>query len=201
MKGMQAMTDQRKPKEDKVKEQPVTYDIYASMPDDGMRYEVFDGVLEAMSPSPTATHQTVIGELHLVLQRCKSEYFVYIAPLDVILSRSNVLQPDLLLVHRSRSQIVTERGIEGAPDLVVEILSPSSRARDKVVKMRIYAKYGVPEYWVIDSGSRTLERYVLTEAGAYELCDLFEANDAVSSDKLPCVSFVLGELFSDLPRA
>lgn len=195
------MTDRRKPKENQVKEQPVTYDIYASMPDDGMRYEVLDGALEAMSPSPTATHQTVIGELHLLMQRCKSEYLIYIAPLDVILSQKNVLQPDLLLVHRSRSEIVTERGVEGAPDLVVEILSPSSRARDKVVKMKIYAKHGVPEYWVIDTGARTLERYVLTEVGVYELRDLFEERDAVSSDKLPCVSFVVGELFSDLPRA
>ena len=195
------MTDHRKPKEDRVKEQPVTYDIYASMPDDGMRYEVLDGVLEAMSPSPTATHQTIIGELHLLMQRCKSEYLIYLAPLDVILSHRNVLQPDLLLVHRSRADIVTERGVEGAPDLVVEILSPSSRARDKVVKMKIYAKHGVPEYWVIDTGVRTLERYVLTEAGIYELRDLFEENSAVSSDKLPCVSFVVGDLFSDLPRA
>ena len=195
------MTDRRKPKEDRVKEQQVTYDIYASMPDDGMRYEVLDGVLEAMSPSPTATHQTVIGELYMLMQRCKPDYLVYLAPLDVILSQKNVLQPDLLLVHRSRSDIVTERCVEGAPDLVVEILSPSSRARDKVVKMKIYAKHGVPEYWVIDTEVRTLERYVLTEAGIYELRDLFEENDAVSSDKLPCVSFVVGELFSDLPRA
>lgn len=195
------MADQGKPKEDRVKEQPVTYDVYASMPDDGMRYEVLEGVLEAMSPSPTATHQSVSGELQFLFkQRCKSEYLIYVAPLDVILNKNNVLQPDLLLVHRSRSHIVTERGVEGTPDLVVEILSPSSRARDKVKKMKIYAIHGVPEYWVIDTGSRTLERYVLTEMGVYELRDLFEAEDAVSSDKLPCVSFVVGELFSDLPR-
>ncbi|WP_027086098.1 Uma2 family endonuclease [Cohnella panacarvi] len=195
------MTDQRKPKEDRVKEQPVTYDVYASMPDDGMRYEVFDGVLEAMSPSPTATHQTVSRELLLVMQSCKSEYLIFYAPLDVILSHRNVLQPDLLLVHRNRANIVTERGVEGAPDLIVEILSPSSRARDKVVKMRIYAKHGVPEYWVVETKARTIERYVLTEAGVYELRDLFEENDAVSSDKLPCAAFVVGELFSDLPHA
>ncbi|RUS46177.1 Uma2 family endonuclease [Cohnella sp. AR92] len=171
------------------------------MPDDGLRYEVLDGVLEAMSPSPTATHQSVSGELQFLFkQRCKTDYLIFVAPLDVILSQKNVLQPDLLLVHRSRSGIVTERGVEGAPDLVAEILSPSSRARDKVVKMKIYAKHGVPEYWVIDTRARTLERYVLMEVGIYELRDLFEENDAVSSDKMPCVSFVVGELFSDLPR-
>lgn len=193
------MTDKRKPKEDRVLEHPVTYEAYAGLPDDGMRYEVLEGTLEAMSPSPTANHQTVGGDLFLRLQSCKSDFLVFVAPLDVILSRTNVLQPDLLLIHRSRSEIVTKRGVEGAPDLVVEILSPSSRARDKVRKMKIYAKHGVPEYWVIDIDTRTLEQYVLTETGVYELIELFESGDTVSSDKLPCASFALDELFSDLP--
>ena len=194
------MTDKRKPKEDRVLEHPVTYEAYAGLPDDGMRYEVLEGTLEAMSPSPTATHQGVIGELHFMFkQSCKADYLIYVAPLDVILSRTNVLQPDVLLIHRSRSNIVTKRGVEGAPDLVVEILSPSSRARDKVRKKKIYAKHGVPEYWVIDIDTRTLERYDLTDAGFYELTELFESGDTVSSDKLPCASFALSELFSDLP--
>ncbi|MFD0673753.1 Uma2 family endonuclease [Cohnella sp. GCM10027633] len=192
------MTDDRKRKEDRVREQPVTYEAYASLPDDGRRYEVLDGALEAMSPSPTANHQSVSMDLVLRLQRCKSDYFILAAPLDVILSRTNVLQPDLLLIHRSRADIVTKRGVEGAPDLVVEILSPSSRARDKVRKMKIYAKHGVPEYWVIEIDSRTLERYVLAATGYYELTELFESGDTVSSDKLPCASFPLDDLFGDL---
>lgn len=194
------MTDKRKPKEDRVLEHPVTYEAYAGLPDDGMRYEVLEGTLEAMSPSPTANHQSVIRDLqYLFMNACKSDYLILAAPLDVILSPTNVLQPDVLLIHRDRSNIVTKRGVEGAPDLVVEILSPSSRARDKVRKMKIYAKHGVPEYWVIDIDARTLERYVLTETGVYELTELFESGDTVSSDKLPCASFALGELFSDLP--
>lgn len=193
------MTDKRKPKANRVLEHPVTYEAYASLPDDGMRYEVLEGTLEAMSPSPTANHQSVIRDLLLRMQGCNSDYLVFVAPLDVILSRTNVLQPDLLLIHRTRSEIVTKRGVEGAPDLVVEILSPSSRHRDKVRKMKIYAKHGVPEYWVIDIDAQTLERYVLTETGVYELTELFESGDTVSSDKLPCATFALGVLFSDLP--
>lgn len=193
------MTDKRKPKEDRVLEQPVTYETYASLPDDGRRYEVLEGALEAMSPSPTANHQSVGGQLFFLFkQRCKSDYLVFVAPLDVILSRTNVLQPDLLLIHRSRADIVTKRGVEGAPDLVVEVLSPSSRARDKVRKMKIYAKHGVPEYWVVDINSQTLERHVLNDNGGYELTELFESGDTVTSDKLPCASFPLDELFGDL---
>ncbi|WP_276355053.1 Uma2 family endonuclease [Cohnella caldifontis] len=191
----------RKKTEDRVRVHPVTYEAYAEMPDDGQRYEIIDGVLEAMSPGPSVSHQSVSREMEFVfMQSCRSDYLIFHAPLDVILSQTDVVQPDILLIHRSRSSIVTERGIEGAPDLVVEIVSPGSRTRDKIKKMKTYAKYGVPEYWIVDSGSRTLERYELRNLGSYELNDLFEESDTVASDKLPCVSFVLAEIFKDIQR-
>ena len=126
---------------DKIKEQQVTYEIYAAMPDDGQRYEIIDGSLEMMSPSASTMHQAVSRELEFIfMQSCRSDYVIFGAPIDVILSERNVLQPDILMIHRSRQHIVSKRGIEGPPDLVVEILSPSSRRRDKVVKMGTYAK-------------------------------------------------------------
>jgi len=184
---------------DKIKEQPVTYDIYAAMPDDGQRYEVIDGVLEMMSPSPTSTHQGIIVELLYELRtRCNSDYMIYIAPLDLILSKTNTVQPDLMMIHRSRLHIVTPRGIEGPPNLVVEILSPGSRKRDKVKKMAVYEKHAVPEYWVIDPQARTLEQYQLNDHGQYELCNLFEGDELVCSDKLPCVAFTVNDIFKDV---
>jgi Uma2 family endonuclease len=186
---------------DKIKEQLMTYEIYAAMPDDGQRYEIVDGSMELMSPGPSTTHQAISGELEFVLkQSCRSEYLIYDAPLDVILSETNVLQPDIMMIHRSRLHIVTERGIEGSPDLVVEILSPGSRKRDKVIKMRTYAQYGINEYWIVDSITRTLEQYQLVDSGLYELRNLFEGNDEVTSDKLPCVSFVIGDMFREIPN-
>ncbi|MFC5407430.1 Uma2 family endonuclease [Cohnella soli] len=185
-------------KDDKeqVKEQQATYDTYAEMPDDGNRYEVLNGTLEMMS-GPNLVHQVVSGKLHFTLtQSCNSEYLILVAPLDVILSRTNVLQPDLVLIHRSRSDIVTFRGIEGAPDLVVEIISPGSRNRDKVRKMKIYAQHQVPEYWVIDPVSRTLEQYLLS-GEAYIIGRLFEGDETVISERLPCISYSIAELFSD----
>jgi Uma2 family endonuclease len=193
--------DHEKKKNDRVKEQPVTYDMYAAMPDDGQRYEIIDGSLELMSPAPSTTHQSVGGELYFILkQTCNSDYVIYNAPLDVILSATDVLQPDLVMVHRSRLEIVTKRGIEGPPDLVAEIVSPGSRRRDKVVKMGRYAKYGVPEYWIIDIEARTLEQYRLEDKGLYALRNLFEGDDPVASDKLPCVAFAVSDLFRDLPN-
>ncbi|MCU6710240.1 Uma2 family endonuclease [Paenibacillus sp. J5C_2022] len=186
-------------KKDKIREQPVTYEMYAELPDDGQRYEIFDGVLELMSPGPSPRHQDVSRELEFILmQSCRADYLIYHAPIDVILSDSNVVQPDVLLIHRSRLHIVTRRGIEGAPDLVVEIVSPGSRSRDRITKLGLYARHGIPEYWVIDSDSLTLEQYKLIDGGQYELINLFEGDDRVYSDKLPYVSFSVSEIFREV---
>jgi len=184
---------------DKVKAQPVTYETYAEMPDDGKRYEVIDGVLELMSPSPTSTHQAISVQLILELSStCKSDFLIYVAPLDVILSNTNIVQPDALMIHRSRQHIVTPKGIEGPPDLVVEVLSQFSRKRDRLRKRAVYEKHGVPEYWIVDPETRTLEQYRPNDLGRYELIDLFERDELVSSDKLSCVSFAVSRLFSDV---
>lgn len=179
---------------DKVNEQPATYDTYAALPDDGFRYEVIDGKLEMMS-GPTVPHQVILRELYSVLERtCVSEYEILFAPLDVIFDNTNVLQPDLLMIHRSRLHIVAKRGIEGAPDLVAEVMSPSSRRKDKMAKRAVYEKFGVAEYWLIDGDSRTLEQYALVD-GSYVLHNHYEADEEVASERLSCVSFRPSELF------
>lgn len=193
------MADEKKKAADRIEEQPVTYEIYAEMPDDGQRYEIIDGKLEMMSPAPTTSHQDVSRDLGFILmQSCKSEYLIYYAPIDVIFSQTDVLQPDILMIRRSRLDIVSERGIEGPPDLVVEILSPSSRRRDKVVKMKRYARYGVEEYWIVDPAARTLEQHRLEGGDRYELFNLFEGDDVVASDMLPCVSFAVSDIFREI---
>lgn len=189
----------KKTYEEVVKESPVTYEMYANMVDDGNRYEISDGVLELMSPSPTFTHQSVSQELLFKLNSsCRNEYIIVSSPIDVILSDTEVRQPDLVMIHRSRMSIISNRGINGAPDLVVEITSEHSRRRDKVAKRIAYAKYGVPEYWIVDLTNFTLEQYVL-EGDRYELTEVYAGDDTVHSQTVPCASFSMNGIVQSLP--
>ncbi|MDF2668550.1 MAG: Uma2 family endonuclease [Paenibacillus sp.] len=177
-----------------IREQPATYDDYVNLPDDGKRYELADGVLELMSPAPSPKHQVIAGEMaFLIKNSCESEYIVFLSPIDLILSQKEVRQPDLLMVHRSNISIITARGIEGAPDLVVEILSPYSGKRDRQHKGKIYAQYHIPEYWIVDPSNLTLERY-LNRDGRYELQEVFATDETVCSDRLPCIAFTVEQI-------
>jgi Uma2 family endonuclease len=139
-------------------------------PEDGNRYEVIDGELY-VTPPPTLAHQNASSTLHgylwpYVRQRRLGKLFS--APVGVVLDDENGIQPDLVYVSRERLGILSERAIEGAPDLVMEVLSPSTQSRDRGLKMRRYAAAGVPHYWIVDPRARALEEYRLTASG-YEL--------------------------------
>lgn len=177
-----------------IREHPVTYDDYAELPDDGKRYEVADGVLELMSPAPTPKHQVISFQMQALLTNsCQMEYIVFASPVDLILSATEVRQPDLIMIHRSRMDMITRRGIEGIPDLVAEILSPHSVKRDRLQKLAAYAAYQIPEYWIIDPANESLEQYILSDH-RYELNNIFSREDQVKSERLPCVSFTMGQI-------
>ena len=139
----------------------MTYEQLCLLPEDRNRYELFDGEL-VMTPSPVARHQEIVGRLHALLLahvRANSLGKVFVAPLDAIFDQYNVLQPDILYVSRKRvSEVVKER-IEGAPDFVVEVLSPSTFYNDLRRKMVIYSQFGVQEYWIVDPETQTIELY------------------------------------------
>ncbi len=146
----------------------LTYADYAAMPEDGRRYELRDGELWVM-PAPGTRHQGFLRDLLGVLNDHVKRGrlgVVFPAPLDCILSDTTVLQPDLVFVETEHTAIVTERGIEGAPTLVVEILSPSTAGTDRTVKAGLYAHHGVPWYWIVDPGARTIEALAL-RGGVY----------------------------------
>ena len=193
------MNKKKKTYEDVIKESPVTYELYANMIDDGNRYEISDGVLELMSPSPTFTHQSIIYELQYLLNNsCRNDFIIVSSPIDVILSETEVRQPDIVMIQRSRMSIISNRGINGAPDLVVEVTSVHSRKRDKVRKRIVYAQYGVPEYWIVDLANFTLEQYVRVE-NRYELVELYEGEDTIHSQTVPCASFSMNGIVQSLP--
>jgi Uma2 family endonuclease len=176
-----------------VREQMVTYDDYARMPEDGKRYEVADGMLELLS-APSPKHQIVSYQMQAMLtMSCQSEYIVLTSPIDLILSTKEVRQPDLVMIHRSRMEIITHRAIEGIPDLVAEILSPHSVKRDRHKKLKVYAEYRIPEYWIVDPANMALEQYRLT-GEKYELVNLYDREEVVQSERLPCVAFTMGQI-------
>ncbi|HXH83531.1 MAG TPA: Uma2 family endonuclease [Candidatus Tectomicrobia bacterium] len=148
----------------------LTYRDYAALPDDGRRYEIHDGEL-SVTPAPTTEHQIVSRRLFLVLHRWLETHpggELFYAPLDVILADTAIVQPDLVYVGPDRRARISERGIEGAPTLAVEILSPSTRSVDRVTKPGLYARHGVPFFWLVDPAERTVEAFFL-EAGSYPL--------------------------------
>ncbi|MBS4210341.1 Uma2 family endonuclease [Bacillus sp. FJAT-50079] len=172
------------------------------MPDDGKRYELVDGTLELMTPAPSPKHQLISFQMQSVLTNsCQSEYIIFASPIDLILSNTEVRQPDLVMVHRNKIEIITKRGIEGIPNMVAEILTPHSIKRDKQNKLNIYAQYNIPEYWIIDPSYATLEQYLLSN-GTYKLNNVFERDETVQSEQLNCVSFTMKQIVNaaaDLP--
>ena len=138
-------------------ETKLTYADYLKTSDDE-RYELLNGEL-VMPPAPLTGHQMIsmalASRLYLYVDE-KGLGTVVAAPIDVVLSDTDVVQPDVLFVSSQRSQIVTRENVRGAPDLVVEILSPATEERDRTVKLGLYAQHGVIEYWMVDPDAKTV---------------------------------------------
>ncbi len=182
-----------------MREQGLTYNDYAAM-DDDHRYELVDGQLELMSPAPMVRHQLISTELLSKLRdTCYSDYIIVQAPVDLIVSPQHVRQPDLIMIHRSRMHIITQRGIMGPPDLVVEIVSPSTLRRDKVDKRKAYAQFQVPEYWIVEPTLGILEQYVLHDH-RYELVNVYQEDELVQSNHVPCIRFSMSEIMDNIPH-
>ena len=146
----------------------LTYHDYRLLPDDGKRYEVIEGDLY-MTPAPVTRHQIIVGRLiHCLLSYLETHPVgtVLSAPCDVVLSDSDIVQPDVLYVRNDSAAHVTEHNVQGPPDVVVEILSPGTAARDRDLKRKRYERFGVQEYWLVDPDHNTLEILVL-QAGQY----------------------------------
>jgi Uma2 family endonuclease len=174
----------------------LTYEDYVTLPNDGRRYEILDGDL-AVSPSPRTAHQRVVQELFVVLRAWSKEHRLgetFVAPYDVILDDTTVVVPDLIFVSKSHSAIITARAIEGTPDLIVEVLSESTARHDRGAKRKLYARYGVDHYWLVDPDARSLEVYALRD-GAYELAGTYR-NDAIVTCDVPAgLKLRLGEVW------
>ena len=173
----------------------LTYADYCRTPGDE-RYELLDGEL-VMSPSPKEIHQRIDMDLGRLIGNFVAEHHlgrVYSAPFDVVLSDLDVVQPDLLFVSNEQAHIVTADNVRGAPDLVVEILSPSTANRDRTLKRALYAQYGVQEYWLVDPDTRTVT-VLLLDAGAFAEVACYGAGQTLTSPTLPGFTASLDDIF------
>ena len=176
----------------------LTYEDYLLFPDDGKRHEIIEGD-HYVTPAPKTTHQRASFNLALALGsfiKRRSLGLVLTAPCDVLLSDENVVQPDLLFVSTARASIVTEDNIRGAPDLVVEIISETTRKKDEVTKRKLYERFGVQEYWLVDPELETVKifrREGQVYGRAIELSK--EANDVLTTDLLPGFDLAITEIF------
>lgn len=176
-----------------------TYEDYLLFPEDGKRHELIDGD-HFMTPSPSTRHQRISLKLATAF-----EFFlknnrlgeVFDAPMDVVLSETDVVQPDLLFISSGRASIVTDKNIQGAPDLVVEILSDGTRKTDEVIKRKLYERHGISEYWVVDPELETVKIYRTTENGYTRAAELSrETNDTLNTPLLPGFQIPLSEIFA-----
>jgi Uma2 family endonuclease len=174
----------------------ITYDDLCLLPSDGNRYELFDG--EAyVSPSPTHDHQELVLRLAIDFrQAIQGRSRVFVAPLDVVLDRATAMQPDLVLVLEGNLGIL-QGVIRGVPDLVVEVLSSSTEAMDRGLKMETYARYGVGEYWIVDGSRSAVEIYRLdADVGAYRRIATCRSGDRGTTPLLPRLSLDVTALFA-----
>jgi Uma2 family endonuclease len=172
-----------------------TYHDYLMLPED-KRYEILDGDL-CMAASPNIKHQRISQRLLFALvQHVEKSKLgeVFNAPCDVVLSEENVVQPDIMFVSTGRGAIVGEKNLQGVPDLAIEILSDASRKRDLEIKRKIYARFGIREYWIVDPDAETIEVLVLSEIG-YLRHGAYKKADCLSSPLLPSLQLQLSSIF------
>lgn len=172
----------------------VTFEEYRSWGDE-QRREIIDGVPYLMSPAPSVRHQEIVGAVFLALRQalagtpCRA----YVSPIDVKLSEYDCVQPDLVVICDPAQNRTSH--LEGPPALVVEVLSPSTRGHDRLRKLRLYARSGIPEYWIIDPDLPSLEILQL-QTDHYTIRNVYDATGEIHSATLPTLHLSFNDLFT-----
>ena len=173
-----------------------TYEDYCRIEDDN-RYEIYRGEL-IMVAAPSSWHQRYSRNLEFLIWsyvREKGLGEVFYAPIDVIFSKDNVYQPDIIFVGKERADIVKERGIFGAPDLVIEILSPGTAIHDTIMKREVYEGYGVREFWLVNPDEKAIEVLILKD-NVFRRHSYARKEGTVNSNVLDCFSVDLKDVFA-----
>ena len=178
-----------------IEKKKYTYEDYLKTPDD-VRYELIEGEL-LMTPSPVPRHQRISRKIEFILEEFVTNNDlgeIFYAPCDVHLDNENVVQPDILFISKERLNIIGEKNIQAAPDLVIEILSESSAYRDLIQKKKLYTRFGVKEFWIVIPKEDLVEVYILKE-GVYALHRSFSKDDTLESPLLKDLKIELRKIF------
>ena len=176
-------------------ETKLTYADYLKTSDE-LRYELLNGEL-VMAPAPLLYHQFILRKLLNAMSAYIDEHKLgelFCSPTDVVLSDTDVVQPDILYVSKQRSHILKPESVQGAPDLVVEILSPSTAELDRTMKLELYARYGVTEYWIVDPDAKTI-MVLLRGESRFEVVGIYGESQTLHSPTLKGLNVSLGEAF------
>jgi len=175
----------------------LTVEDYEFFKNDGKRHEIIGGT-HIMTPAPGTKHQNIVriltAKLSNYLDSVKTG-IIFVSPIDVVISRFDVVQPDIVYIGRERKSIITEKNIQGVPDLIVEILSESSLKEDKLIKRKLYEKCGVEEYWIIDPFDDSVVIYTRMGDRLKKALE-FEDGDSLESPRFPGFILSLPELFA-----
>ena len=178
-----------------IEKKKYTYDDYLKTPDD-KRYELIEGELY-MTPSPITNHQRISGKIDFELRKFVLENDcgeVFYAPYDVYFDDENIVQPDILFISKERLDIIGEKNLQGAPDLVSEILSESNAYRDLIQKKKLYSKFGVKEYWIVVPGEKTIDVHILKDK-TYQLYKTLGEDDTLESQIMKGFKMELKAIF------
>jgi Uma2 family endonuclease len=178
----------------------LTWDDYVLFPEDGMRHELIDGE-HYVTPAPFLRHQEIVGQLHLAIGNYLAAHpigRVFVAPLDVILSKFDVVEPDLLYVSNERAPELLKDWVRGAPDLVIEVGSESTRKRDETIKRALYERAGVIEYWIVDPEIDVVRIYRRADDRFSRPTELSRrAGDVLATQLLPRFTIALDAVFRE----
>ncbi|OGO38141.1 MAG: hypothetical protein A2Z03_06450 [Chloroflexi bacterium RBG_16_56_8] len=173
-----------------------TYEEYRALPEDGNRYEVVEGEL-LMTAAPLIDHQRVSANLQFILEtyiRANSWGTLFDAPVELYLDEKSFVEPDIVCVAQAHRGIIKKKNITGVPDLIVEILSPSTARYDRVIKMNAYARHQVPHYWIVDPEAKTLEAFEW-EKGTYRLVAARAEEETFQPALFPSLTISLADLW------
>jgi len=186
----------------KTPDRRLTYEDFLDFPDDdGLRHEIIDGK-HYVTPSPNTRHQVLVGRLHLeiglYLRQHTSVGQIFLSPLDVVFTNFDIVEPDLLFVAADQADILTEQNVQGAPALVIEILSRGTKKKDEQIKRLLFERAAVREYWIVDPERDQVSVFARQEDGSLSRVAMLsrDLSDVLTTRLMPGLSIQLTELFA-----